>query len=167
MKIKNKSHYVRYGSICMKRAECPSCGDRSFVKNGLSVCCNQKVSFDGIVSTIMESTPSIKRRRSISKIDKLTIRNSQDHKCIYCDNEFGYLYWYKTKLKLSTIHYDHFDCFAYSRNDSYENITASCNICNLLKSNKMFDNLEEARIYLNGRRKEKGYRSERPRVSRK
>ena len=62
----------------------------------------------------------------------------------------------KKYIKLK-IHYDHFVPWVYSGDNSGPNISASCHICNSLKSDNHFYDLISAKEYLNAKRIRRGY----------
>lgn len=97
------------------------------------------------------------RRPLLEKI-KREIKNAQNNKCFYCGHEIGSIYFYKGKHNLTKIHWDHFIPVIYSRNNQKENYVMACNICNLIKGTKIFDDVAAARKYIEHKIKTKGYK---------
>jgi 5-methylcytosine-specific restriction endonuclease McrA len=93
-------------------------------------------------------TPPLKKRREVIE--------RQGNKCFYCGEPFGEYYIRNGVAKKLTIHFDHFVPFAFSGNNDNENFVASCNICNSIKSDKVFETEEDARCYVEHARKRKG-----------
>jgi len=56
-----------------------------------------------------------------------------------------------------TINWDHRLPYSFSRNNYSRNFVAACQVCNGIKSDKIFQELDEAQIYIQGERKSKGY----------
>lgn len=52
---------------------------------------------------------------------------------------------------------DHVVPWSYSRCDDDDNLVASCELCNLIASNKMFENFDAKRKYIKKRRESKSY----------
>lgn len=62
------------------------------------------------------------------------------------------------------LQWDHVDPWVYSLNNKDQNFVAACQICNGIKSSMIFNSVEEARVYIQGARKTKGYRETLPEV---
>lgn len=77
--------------------------------------------------------------------------------CFYCEHKIGSPYWYKDKIRLSRKAFDHFLPFTYVQENPDKNWVLSCNLCNAIKSKKIFHSRKEARDYVKHRRKKKGY----------
>ena len=82
----------------------------------------------------------------------------QDNKCLYCDKEFGTPYERNNKVRFTKVHYDHLIPYSYSQSCDNKDFVASCNICNHIKYNLMFDTVEEVFRYVEYNRKKKGYK---------
>lgn len=70
------------------------------------------------------------------------ILKRQDNKCLYCGTPFIY----------EAPHFDHFIPLSFLRRSSLENFVAACQLCNNIKSDKVFDSLEDVRKHIRVRR---------------
>lgn len=83
----------------------------------------------------------------------------QRKRCFYCGLEFfEYVKNERTNkiIKLLVV-WDHFIPYSWNEDNKDINFVASCQICNGIKSNKMFDTDDAARKYIIEKRKAKGY----------
>lgn len=149
-------HKAIYGKIKLERMYCESCKGSTIVLEGIKQCCEGAA--DDILSEeeeIMVSPRSI--RKSLSQKRKKEILKKQDNKCLYCDLPFGTPYLRKNVFCLTRVNWDHLVPFSYTQTSGKTDFVASCNICNLIKSDKMFKTVEDARRHIQQRRIEKGY----------
>ena len=70
----------------------------------------------------------------MSKERKESILDSFGWVCQYCDE--------------NAVHVDHVIPWSYSHDDSDENLVASCMLCNLYASNKVFDTFADKKYYI-------------------
>ena len=145
-------HYAYYGNVRMEKVFCNECNAYSFVLNGETICCDSPVEKVESRPFKVVIAPEVKRKTP-SQYEKANILESQGGKCFYCDLPFGSVVWdnNKKKARILKINWDHFTPFAYSLNNKSSNFVASCNICNSLKSAKVFDTVEEAKLYMKKR----------------
>ncbi len=141
-----------YGHISIIRAECPDCEYPSFIINSMFVCCSLEATEDNeillnIIDERRESEGEAKRGR-LKKIIKDYLIKSQNNRCIYCDKLFGTIYLYGQKPRLVKIHIDHFVSWKYSGDSSENNLVASCDLCNQIKSSLYFETFQEAYVYI-------------------
>jgi len=54
----------------------------------------------------------------------------------------------RAKLSVTVVHYDHAVPFAYLNSNPRWNWVAACNICNLIKGDKMFHSIQEIRMHV-------------------
>jgi len=94
-----------------------------------------------------ESVTEIERHRPSVKIQRQVL-NHQNHQCVYCGCPVG-------GRSGRGIHWDHFIPFCYGGNGD-DNWVASCPECNLFKSAFLFNTIEEAQIFIQNRRVERG-----------
>lgn len=150
-----KTEKVYFGSRPIFREYCNDCGGMALVVSGRLQCC------DKLVETPEDFT--IKREvssgcgRGITAKIKARVLDDQDNRCIYCDCFLGEHQWdeKRQEFRKDKVHYDHFDPWSYSGNNEYDNIVASCPLCNLFKSDKIFADIQEARIYIKHRREQR------------
>jgi 5-methylcytosine-specific restriction endonuclease McrA len=87
-----------------------------------------------------------------------------DWKCPYCGNAFGTSYSRKGewqgRLKPTL---EHVVPYVYSRDSSKDNLLAICQVCNLLKKDKMFKSYSQLISYLVEKWRRKGFMTERQR----
>ena len=94
-------------------------------------------------------------RKRLNFVERKRILDLQGNKCLYCNREFGSMYMRNGKILSTRLHFDHLIPYSYSQNNT-NNFVAVCNICNGIKSNKMFDTVEEVFHYVEYNRKKKG-----------
>lgn len=150
------SDYVGvYGNTQLAKVYCEYCECYTFVRDGLTVCCGEPVKVKA-KKLVQESSPREKRYKP-KKEDKKKILNRQKNKCIYCGRDFGSLAVVKDKVVELRVHWDHKIPYSYSFNNKGNNFVAACHVCNRLKSNTVFETIEDAQIYLERRWGYKGY----------
>jgi 5-methylcytosine-specific restriction endonuclease McrA len=138
---------------------CSSNVINSFIINGEFSCCNALVSEIYKKEKIKREVEGENRRSKIPLKTKKSILKEQDNKCIYCGKVLeGYVWDEKrSKFRKIKIHFDHFISWKYSQDNHKDNLYASCDICNNIKSDKYFYNLISAKEYINEQRAKKGY----------
>ena len=148
-----KKHWAIYGSIKMLRVYCLKCKGMTLVRDGMKLCCDRPI----------EEKPTTKIRRMIeggqrkrpTKEVQNKILELQNNRCLYCGELFGTPYMRNNKILYTKLHFDHLIPYSYSLENKY-NFVGTCNICNGIKSNKMFDTVEEVYHYVIYTRKKKG-----------
>jgi 5-methylcytosine-specific restriction endonuclease McrA len=147
-----------YGSVALLRAYCPNCRRWTFLIDGVMQCCDQK--YDLLVERekIKRMSQSESERSMLPLKLRKEVLKSQDYKCIYCEADLqNNLVWDSKKSKYvnQKIHYDHFIAWIHTGDNHKQNIVASCNFCNQIKSDKYFYNLISARDYILEQRKKR------------
>lgn len=127
------------------------------------MCCNSDAK-EIIFGHKIEASP-IGARKLLDTEERELILIAQDNRCFYCLNGFGDYIWYRNKLIQIRINWDHFVPFDYLQSNPDNNWVASCQVCNSIKSNKMFDTTKEAIEYVKRKREEKEPRLRRSKVS--
>lgn len=89
--------------------------------------------------------------------EKYAILISQRGCCMYCGKPLDGVVFRKGKSVDLELQWDHAIPRALRVIEHESNIVASCQICNLIKSDLVFETVEEAREWINGRREEEGY----------
>lgn len=153
--MSNKTFVSLYGNVAIQRAYCYACGGTAFVIDGYLQCCGRwwKHEPDRIKR---EVEPEYKRRGPGLK-EQRQILEAQDYRCIYCECAFHSIRFRRNRPIRLRIEWDHDIPFAYSQNNHTSNFVAACQVCNGLKSDLIFKDLDEARIRLRMRRAEKGF----------
>ena len=143
-----------YGRIGIERCFCEKCKTMSLIINEEKQCCGEKT--EVIPLEVYKMSENYHPRKLIAtKETTKKIMKEQNNLCLYCGNPFGYLYFRDGKIIKSSIHLDHFSPFSYSLDNRKRNLVASCNLCNMLKSNKTFNSLEQIKEYINEKREQK------------
>ncbi len=144
MKV-NKRHIGVYGSNKLERAYCPNCETTAFIIDGRIQCCDSKVDSTDEELEVKYLSEGKRKRKTIPYATKKLIIEFQDNKCFYCRKKFGTVYAKKgtNDFKVTTVAFDHISPHIYSRSNTH-NIVAACNLCNGVKSDRMFESLEEA-----------------------
>ena len=150
-----------YGRVGLLKAYCDRCKGTYFVIDGVYQCCDKKtIRIYTKVKTKRYSEGESKRTK-IKMTTKKEIVEKQKNKCIYCNcNLDGFIWFEKNNAyRKVKIHFDHFISWNYSRDNNKNNLVASCQICNLLKSDKYFQDLSLAKEYILEERKKRNYRN--------
>ena len=151
-----KKHVMSvYGNTSLERGYCENCKAMAIIRNGILQCCDSPIN-DLPTKFERVSNPSY-GRKTPTKADKDRILRSQDNRCFYCGASFGSIRFRHGIPLIIKIEWDHQLPFAYSQNNYANNFVASCKVCNGIKSDHIFQTIEEAQVYLAERRKSKGY----------
>lgn len=143
-------HLAVYGNVGLIRVPCPGCGDWSLVVDGVALCCDIACDPDPqrwkrvVEPEFKRALPSAEERRAALW--------RQDNRCLYCDALFGSFIFRKKRHTRVMVRWDHFVPFSYCADNSDTNFVAACQICNGIKSDKMFQTVQEARNYIAARR---------------
>ena len=151
-------HYAKYGNTILKRIKCEDCKRYAFVIDGIIQCCDRKLEeFKTHKAKVMSCATN--KRKGLSLKAKRDVLEKQKNRCLYCGYEFKDILWNNHRYKFYTVEvrWDHFSPFSYSYNNKHNNFVASCQICNKIKTNLMFETVEEVRDYVKYRRAKRGY----------
>jgi 5-methylcytosine-specific restriction endonuclease McrA len=150
-----RTHLALYGNEGIQRALCPECEEWSFVIDGEIVCCDIPIQKKP-KKTKRISDVHFKRRKPSPLIQR-KILEDQDYCCLYCDvNVYGYTYKKERPVKVR-LNWDHMVPYIYSGNNKEDNFAAACHVCNGIKSDMMFETIDDARLYILTVRRKKGY----------
>jgi len=133
-----------YGRVTILRALCPKCEQMSIVRDGLTLCHRKAV--DTTVTSTKRVGDMQTKRKPLTKAQKAALVESQGGLCFYCFNAFGTMFHRGQNFGYLMVNIDHAVPHSYMPNG--DALVAACHICNLLKSNKMFDTVEDARVYV-------------------
>ena len=154
----NENHYAVFGNTIIPRGKCPKCGRQSFIIDENFVCCGERA---GKINKFYKSESAAENRRYTPSINtKKEILQNQNYRCIYCEKSFDGYVWRKGKGIKLKVAWDHFLPFCFSYNNHETNFLAACQICNGIKSDLVFDSIQEAQTYIQTKREEKGYNYE-------
>lgn len=145
-----------YGSVSIPTAFCKGCNQDSFIIDNKYTCCGKNVVIELKYKKYKRVSESDKIRRIPEGLKK-DILQDQEYSCFYCLVPFSFEVRRKGKLVTRKIEFDHLVPFSYQNNNNRENLVASCDVCNRLKSSMCFQTTDEARVYLQSERESKGY----------
>lgn len=144
------THLAVYGNVGLIRATCPECAHPAIVIDGELQCCGVQLK-DSPTCWKRVVEPEFERKQP-SLDEQRACLWRQDGRCIYCTLPFGsYVFRRSRHVKLQ-VRWDHFVPFSYSADNSDANFVAACQICNGIKSDKLFNTLEEAQAHIAARR---------------
>ncbi|MEE9214897.1 MAG: HNH endonuclease signature motif containing protein [Thermodesulfobacteriota bacterium] len=156
--MKKKTGQVSiYGGIKLRKQYCSDCRGRAFVIDGILQCCDKEALQPTTEKLVRECTGDY-RRRHIPKGRQQQILLEQENKCKYCELEFGSrIKNLKTDKQVTLkITFDHVIPWSYSGTNK-EEIVAACQVCNGLKSNDFFDDIDSIKVELKNRRQNHGW----------
>ena len=156
MKTRLKStHAALYGNVAIQRQYCRDCLDWSLVIKGKFACCSQTASGKPTRYKRMSCPEAVKK--SPPRAAATAQLAAQQHRCFYCDLEFGnYITRHGNLIRL-IVAWDHFVPWSYSQDNAARNFVAACQVCNGLKWNRCFGSVDEAKSYIASQRAAKGY----------
>ncbi len=99
----------------------------------------------------------IGRRARPTKAIQEQILAEQDNRCFYCGATFGDVASRYGSLVAVKVAWDHALPFSYSQRNPEANWVAACSVCNSIKSNHVFDSIDDARRCIRERRIALGY----------
>ena len=137
-----------YGTKVIPREFCEECETWALVIREKVQCCD-KPSSDKQPDRVMRMCLSPDTRKIPALRVRRLILDAQQYKCFYCERKFGE--WVKTLHKGLTklrLHWDHQTPYSYSRDNEINNFVAACHLCNSFKSDRIFQTVQEARIYV-------------------
>lgn len=155
MARRRKSTLAVYGKVMIERLWCKGCEMFSFVRNGCYVCCGEPVETEPNKYKRMSEPPQ--HRLKPPKKYRDAQLEKQGGRCFYCGVRFGSVRMRRGKPVTIRLQWDHRLPYKYSQNNSSENFVAACHVCNAIKNDKMFDDLEKCVTSLTVRREELGY----------
>lgn len=154
-----KRHTTFYGKVALERMYCKSCECMTIVIDGRKQCCDGRTyARREPIAEVMISMPGGKKgRHKPPKHIQDKILEAQDNQCFYCHRPFGSYYIRNGKAKMLQIHWDHQVPYAYTGSNADSNFVAACNVCNGIKSDLHFENLDDLREYIRRTTTQKGY----------
>jgi len=152
----NNPYIGIYGSVTIVKDYCVNCEMLAFVIDGELKCCGAR-SEKGIPAKFKREILAEPRRRLPGLDERRQQLEWQEHRCFYCLLRIGSLIQRGNKQIKLRLHWDHQVPYAYSQDNRASNFVASCHVCNGIKYSFCFRTIEEARIYVQEKRTEKGY----------
>lgn len=158
--MKRKVERAMFGKVTMFRATCTECGRTSLIVDGKTACCGARPVRSDEYTSKRESAGESSRKR-FKRSDTLDAMYRQGNRCAYCGIELfpGQRCWNNKKCKYvsAETEYDHFIPWSYLGKTDGTILIASCEICNRIKSSKIFDSFAESKRYIRQKREQKGY----------
>jgi len=155
VEINVRRHLALYGRVAIERQYCQRCRRFAFILEGAMACCRFPI--DGAAERSRRMIVSEQRRRMPSVSHRKEQIKQQNGECLYCQLPLdGYVFRNGRATRIK-IHWDHVVPYSYSQDNGHPNFVASCHVCNLIKSNLVFQTIEEARTYVMLKRETKGY----------
>lgn len=154
--LNDKRGVYMYGNVVLVRELCPKCGGYSFIRDGKTLCCRQKVNVERPDKIFRVSESPLKRRKP-SKRERDEILAQQRYECFYCGQPFNSVHLRHKKPVTLRINWEHFVPFSYSQDNRKHNFVAACHVCNGIKAALHFSSIIHAMVYISLKRKEKGY----------
>lgn len=148
-------HLAIYGNIRVTRGYCSNCETYAFVSDGKLRCCERQYGEEPKSQKRMSQAPWLRQRPS-AKMQQ-SILNEQDYRCLYCFRRFGSVVYRNGKTVKLRIHWDHQVPWSYGQNNQPSNFAAACHVCNGIKWAHIFKSIEEIRIYVEAKWREKEY----------
>lgn len=142
-----KSYVAIYGTLKVKRMFCRSCRCWTIIaKDGKKLCCDKK--YYGDPKEFKSMVEARSKRKGPGRKVKKQLLEKFNFSCCYCGRKFGTYVSLNSIFKKIRVNWDHKIPFSYSYNNAGENFLPACSFCNGWKSNKMFQTMDEARIYV-------------------
>ncbi len=136
-----------YGKTHIESITCPACGIDCFLISGVTSCCEAQPPFEDYDAIKFETDKIGAKRKRPSKRDQERILSDQGNSCFYCDISFERsIVIRRGKVVANEIHWDHIIPFVFNGNN--DGFVAACALCNLRKSDRIFNTLQDAKTYL-------------------
>lgn len=155
-----RGYLAVFGNIKLKKLFCKECQQFAFIVKRLYTCCGKREDFEPDTWKRECDADSRKNRPPMWK--RREVLRQQQNRCLYCECMFGSSVRRREKVVRLTICWDHFSPYSYSRDNGPDNFVAACQICNGIKSNKIFDTLESAQVYIQTQRRNNEERTDQP-----
>jgi len=155
MRTRRAGEVALYGNVAIKRGYCYDCKEFVLILAGKFACCDRD-SHSITKRFVRESQPEFLRKLPPIMARRAQIL-SQRNKCLYCRWPLdGSVLRNGKRIRLK-VHWDHRIPFSYGQNNAAGNFVAACQICNGIKSDKFFEDLDDAKTYIMIVREKKGY----------
>lgn len=134
-----------YGENSLLKKYCHSCKQYSFIEDDEFICCGKPITKKKtkiIIKQEVSFTKKNYRKRIPEKIKKEFFKSGKAE-CTYCGCD----------LTLENIQFDHFIPFCFNKSNFHKNRVPICGLCNRIKSDNIFNTIEEAKNYIAKRKK--------------
>ena len=136
----------------MWTAVCPGCGDRTMSGNRSFFRCECGYRFNATTGKIRETLVmgnNPKRvKRTFSKVAIQRQVDLQGNKCFWCGRAFGTRFQSHRDPVTLNPRGDHFIPFSFCYSTKKNNLVATCQICNAVKGNRIFQTEQDCRDYV-------------------
>ena len=146
-----KPELLQCGGVRLARIYCKKCDEYQLVKTNIKLCPDCRTRFDRDGDITLRKIGHISKRVNISREYKEFLIDKQNGLCYWCDRKLGFFYMRNGVVKKSSNHADHIIPYSYLQANPEDNWAIACNLCNLFKSNKYYDNQQDIRDYLKAR----------------
>lgn len=145
---------LQYGKVALSKSKCPNCKEQSFLVDGKTVCCGSEVE-ETTARRLIKVTDRPAVRRFLTAQQKMNILIEQNHECFYCGHTF-YDTWFMTGKMRSPSplkpEFDHIVPKAFTDNQYLTNFVAACHICNMVKKDRVFNDIHKLKEYVKTKR---------------
>ena len=135
-----------YGNVQIPRIYCSRCKTWAMVLEGIRQCCEYETEVEIVKVKRMVNPEAVRRRPPLKDRTRLLAEYQQG--CAYCERKFGDWTRYHGEWKKVWLAWDHQIPFVHSQNNATSNYLPSCRTCNNWKYSKMFQTLEEVKVYV-------------------
>lgn len=138
-----------YGSVSLESGYCSFCKE-----SWLGRPCCEEISKD-YRRVVRVSRGNGKRYFSRTAVDEAL--QKQNGLCFWCETNIGLGFYKTTRGSIKPLYAvgDHLVPFSYEDGTCKNNLVVSCNICNSIKSSKIFPTVEKTREFILSRRSDK------------
>jgi 5-methylcytosine-specific restriction endonuclease McrA len=142
-----KQHVAVYGNKKLVRIYCPDCDCWTLVLKGIKLCCDEES--DAMPDKFKVMISAARIRKKPGRKAKKNLLEQFNYSCVYCERRFDTFVEMAGKMHRIRLNWDHQIPFSYSYNNNSENFLPACNFCNGWKSNRIFQTIDEVKVYVN------------------
>ncbi len=142
-KRQRRAYLGLYGNVGIAKEYCPDCEDHAIVIDGQLQCCDRDA-VSAPESIKREACPEQERRLPSLHKRKAQLA-AQGDGCFYCERRFGSYVFRGTDVRKLAVCWDHIVPYSYSQDNRDVNFVASCDVCNGIKSSRMFRSVNDAK----------------------
>jgi 5-methylcytosine-specific restriction endonuclease McrA len=155
MSARRRPYVGLYGNTAIAKERCSDCDRFALVINGRLACCDRKA--QSIPEFLKRETCPGDEKRIPSPAAQREQLDRQGDRCMYCERQFGGYAFKGVRAMKLRVCWDHVVPFAFGQDNSDVNFVAACQICNGIKSTRLYPSLDSARIDIMQKREELGF----------
>ena len=141
-----RSMIAVYGNVQIPRVFCRDCQQWGLVVRGIKQCCDEPA-YAKPKRKKRFTSPALVRKRPSCRQRELLLRKYQNA-CAYCERLFGsYTLRYGKDVRI-ILNWDHQVPWVYAQDNRNQNFLPACRWCNGWKSDKLFQTVEEVKVYV-------------------